>query len=109
MITNNRQYRKAVFTTKAERDAVISDQIMRLLVTTADHLTDEEIAAFDDRKGLDTEAKLRAEQGAAEEDSKSSTVRLGAPVKEAAPAPVAEEAPAADAPAEGGEEAPAAE
>ena len=26
-----------------ERDAVISDKIMRLLVTTADHLTDEEI------------------------------------------------------------------
>lgn len=80
-----------------ERDAVISDKIMRLLVTTADHLTEEEIAAHDDRKGLDTEAKLRAEQGAEEDSSKSSTVRLGAPVKEETPAPAAEEsAPEAD-------------
>jgi small subunit ribosomal protein S6 len=78
-----------------ERDAVISDKIMRLLVTTADHLTEEEISAFDDRKGLETEAKLRAEQGDAEDTSKSSTVRLGAPVKEAAPA-AEESAPEAD-------------
>jgi ribosomal protein S6 len=93
-----------------ERDAVISDKIMRLLVTTADHLTEEEIASHDDRKGLDTEAKLRAEQGAAEDTAKTSTVRLGAPVKEEAPAPAAEAAPEPAAePAEGDAEAPAAE
>jgi len=90
-----------------ERDVVISDKIMRLMVTTAAHLTDEEIAVNDDRKGLETEAKFKAEQGQAEESKKSSTVRLGAPVQaapkkeEAAPAADAapEAAPKADAPA----------
>ena len=69
-----------------ERDVQISDQILRVLVTTADHLTDEEIKAHDDRKGLDTEAKLRAEQGDASESETSSKVRLGAPEQAAAPA-----------------------
>ena len=82
-----------------ERDAQISDQIMRLLVTTADHLTDEEIAACDDRQGLSDEAKLKAEQGA-QEDVKSTGARLGAPeqaqqaemnkTQEAKPAPAPE-------------------
>lgn len=76
-----------------ERDVQISDQVMRVLVTTADHLTDEEIKSHDDRTGLDTEAKLRAEQGDAGEAEGSSKVRLGAPEK--APA-AAEEAPADD-------------
>lgn len=93
-----------------ERDAVISDKIMRLLVTTADHLSLEEIATNDDRKGLETEAKFKAEQGDAEETNKVSTVRLGAPVQAAAPA-AAEAAPAeSDAAPEGdADEAPAAE
>lgn len=83
-----------------ERDAVISDKIMRLLVTTADHLTEEEIAAHDDRKGLETEVKFRADQGDAAEATKSTGVSLGAPVQpqkpEAAPAAEAE-APAEEA------------
>lgn len=79
-----------------ERDVQISDQILRVLVTSAEHLTEEEIKANDDRTGLDSEAKLRAEQGDAQESEGSSKVRLGAPeVKPAAPA--AEEAqPSAD-------------
>jgi len=68
-----------------ERDVVISDKIMRLMVTTADHLTEEEIATNDDRKGLETEAKFKAEQGEVEDSKKAATVRLGAPVQ--APAP----------------------
>ena len=76
-----------------ERDVQISDKVMRVLVTTADHLTDEESKAHDDRAGLDTEAKLRAEQGDAAESEGSSKVRLGAPEK-APVAPAAEEAPA---------------
>ncbi|MFK7759519.1 MAG: 30S ribosomal protein S6 [Phycisphaerales bacterium] len=91
-----------------ERDAVISDKIMRLLVTTADHLTDEEIASHDDRKGLETEAKFKAEQGEVEDTKKSTGVSLGAPVQ-AAPAAEAEaeSAPEADTPA--ADDAPAAE
>lgn len=90
---------------------MISDKIMRLMVTTADHLTDEEIAVNDDRKGLETEAKFKAEQGEVEDSKKAATVRLGAPVQAPAPeAAPAEEAsaPEADA-AEGDAEAPAAE
>lgn len=78
-----------------ERDVQISDQLMRVLITSADHLTDEEIKANDDRTGLDTEAKMRAEQGDAGQDEGSSKVRLGAP--EQRPAKPAE-APAAEAP-----------
>ncbi len=73
-----------------ERDVQISDQLLRVLVTSADHLTEEEIKAHDDRKGLDTEAKLRAEQGDSTEGEGSSKVRFGAPEqpkKEEAPAP----------------------
>ena len=67
-----------------ERDAQISDQIMRLLVTTADHLTDEEIAACDDRQGLNDEAKLKAEQGAREEEILDPDVRIEANLVEIA-------------------------
>jgi small subunit ribosomal protein S6 len=83
-----------------ERDVVISDKLLRLLVTSADHLTEEEIATHDDRAGLDTEAKLREQAGQAEENAASSKVRLGAP--EIQPEPEAQ-APAQEAP-----EAPAA-
>lgn len=76
-----------------ERDVQISDQLLRVLVTSAEHLTEEEIKAHDDRTGLDTEAKLRAEQGDTADSEGSSKVRLGAPEQ----APVA---PAAEAPAE---------
>lgn len=79
-----------------ERDVQISDKLLRVLVTTADHLTDEEIAVHNDRAGLETEAKLKAEQGDVEETA-SSKVHLGAPVASEVAAP---EAPAAEAPAE---------
>ena len=87
-----------------ERDVQISDQLLRVLVTSADHLTDEEIKANDDRTGLDTEAKMRAEQGDSAEAEGSSKVRLGAPVQAA---PAAEEAPASEPAAEEGGETPA--
>ncbi len=62
-----------------ERDVQISDQLLRVLITSAEHLTEEEIRAHDDRTGLDTEAKLKAEQVDAAESEGSSKVRLGAP------------------------------
>lgn len=83
-----------------ERDAVISDKIMRILVTTADHLSEEEIKALDDRKGLETEVKFRAEQGDTAETTKSTGVSLGAPVQPQAKAPDAATAAKAEAPAE---------
>jgi small subunit ribosomal protein S6 len=71
---------------RLERDAQISSKILRLLVIKADHLTDEEIAAHDERRALADEAKLRAERAETEEDESSGRVRLGAPEQQA-PAP----------------------
>ncbi|MEX0877210.1 MAG: 30S ribosomal protein S6 [Phycisphaerales bacterium] len=65
-----------------ERDVQISDQLLRVLITSAEHLTDEEIAVNDDRTGLDTEAKLKAEQGDTQQAEGSSKARLGAPEQE---------------------------
>ncbi len=62
-----------------ERDVVISDKILRVLITSADHLTDEEIAAHNDMDGLATEAKLKAQAGDAQESAASKKVHLGAP------------------------------
>src|SRR5690606_38622896 len=45
-----------------ERDCNLSERIMRVLILSAEHLTDEEIGSHDDRAGLATEAKLRAER-----------------------------------------------
>ncbi|PCI09515.1 30S ribosomal protein S6 [bacterium] len=92
-----------------ERDVVISDKLLRVLVTSADHLTAEEIAGFNDMDGLATETKLKAQAGEVKESEGSKKVHLGAPVasemtpvKEApkAEAPKAEEAPAPEAAAD---------
>ncbi len=63
-----------------ERDVVISDKILRVLITSAEHLTEEEIAAHNDMNGLATEAKLKAQAGDAQESTASKKVHLGAPV-----------------------------
>jgi len=86
-----------------ERDVQISDRLLRVLVTSAAHLSAEEIAAADDRQALQDEAKMRAERAEAGEEEGASKVRLGAP-EQAAAAPAA--APA-EAPAEASTEAPA--
>ena len=72
-----------------ERDVTISDKLMRVLITSADHLSAEEISSHDDRAGLETETKLRAQQGAAQESAANTKVSLGAPVAVEAPAPAA--------------------
>lgn len=45
-----------------ERDCNLSERIMRVMVLNAEHLSDEEIAAQDDRAGLGVEANLRREE-----------------------------------------------
>ncbi|MEZ6241825.1 MAG: 30S ribosomal protein S6 [Phycisphaerales bacterium] len=70
--------------TKIERDVVISEKIMRVLITKADHLTEEEMKTHDKRDELAAEAKLRAEQGGGA-DEKRSTISVGAPVQDQAP------------------------
>ena len=79
--------------TQLERDATISEKIMRLMVIKADHLTDEEIAAHDDRQGLSDEANLKAERG--DDGSKTASgARLGAPERSRRPeTPAPETAP----------------
>lgn len=69
-----------------ERDCNISERILRTLVTKADHLTLEEMQAFDRRSDLQIEAKERAAKAAEREEAgMSSTVSLGAPVREEEP------------------------
>lgn len=70
--------------TKLERDVQISPKIMRVLVVKADHLTDEEIKANDDRQALADEAKMRAERADVGDEEGSGRVRLGAPEQAAA-------------------------
>ncbi len=66
-----------------ERDCNISERILRTLVTKAEHLTLEEMQAFDRREELQSEAKERAAKAAEREQAgMSDTVSLGAPVKE---------------------------
>lgn len=48
-----------------ERDCNLSEKILRVMILRCDHLTQDQIGAMDDRKGLETEAKLRAERPAA--------------------------------------------
>lgn len=69
-----------------ERDVTISEKLLRVLVVTADHLTEEEIASQDARQALADEAKFRAERAEAGDDEGSRTVRLGAPEQAAAAA-----------------------
>lgn len=45
-----------------ERAFNLSEQVLRMLITRADHMTLEEMQAADDAKGLETEAKMRATQ-----------------------------------------------
>lgn len=47
-----------------ERACNLSEGIIRVLITRADHLTVDEMKAADDAKGLEMEAKLRASQPA---------------------------------------------
>jgi small subunit ribosomal protein S6 len=45
-----------------ERNFNLSEQIMRVLITKADHLSEDEMRAADAMKDLEAEAKLRASQ-----------------------------------------------
>ncbi|MGD1914769.1 MAG: 30S ribosomal protein S6 [Phycisphaerales bacterium] len=67
-----------------DRDCQMSETIMRLLVTRADHLTMEEMQAADGREALMSEAKLRAEKASEDqEQAEDTSVRMGRPVEEA--------------------------
>ena len=48
-----------------ERGTNLSEQIMRVLITKADHLSEDEMRAADAMKDLEAEAKLRATQPSA--------------------------------------------
>ena len=50
-----------------ERDANLSDHILRFMVIRADHLTDEEMRSQDERQALADEAAMRREEAASQE------------------------------------------
>lgn len=75
-----------------ERDAQLSEQIMRIMITKADHLTEEEMKSHDKRDELLVETKLRAARSEEESEKQAaSKVRLGAPVQPTTEAPKTEE------------------
>ncbi len=77
-----------------ERDVAISQQLLRVLITKADHLTREEMDAHEGRQALADEAKMKGSEVASSETS-TTRARIGAPEIAPAPeAPAAEEAPA---------------
>lgn len=61
-----------------ERDVAISEQLLRVLITTADHLTEEEMLANDQRQALADEARMKGQE-VAEADNRSGKVMIGAP------------------------------
>lgn len=61
---------------RLERDVQISERLLRALIVRADHLTEEEMLAFDAREELKTEAKLRAERAAKEAEAEQSKVQV---------------------------------
>ena len=83
-----------------ERQCNLSEKIMRVMFTRADHLTEDEMKATDGRVQLGDEIKVRGEEAAAEAAAASAPAPAITP---AAPAP----APAPEAPAPAPEAAPA--
>jgi len=77
--------------TGVERDCKLSERIMRVMILSAEHLTDEEIAAQNDREGLAIEAKLRAERAAEAEARATAVAAAPAPADEPAEEPAAAE------------------
>ena len=67
---------------RIERECNLSEHIMRLMTIRADHMSEDQARAADDRDGLAAEAQLRAEKAAAGENEKKSGARLGAPEPE---------------------------
>lgn len=66
-----------------DRDCQLSETIMRVLTTRADHLTLEEMQAADGRDALLSEAKLRADRASeADEQGQDNTVRMGRPIED---------------------------
>lgn len=47
-----------------ERDCNLSERILRAMIVTADHLTEEEMKSTDARQALDDEAAMRAREAA---------------------------------------------
>ena len=64
-----------------ERDCNLSEKVLRAMILRADHLTEDEMRAYDGRDGLETEARLRASQAREKEAAAE-------PVAAAAAAPV---------------------
>ncbi|GAB4383517.1 MAG: hypothetical protein Kow0022_03560 [Phycisphaerales bacterium] len=65
-----------------ERDCNLSELLLRTLVLRADHLSEEEAAAFDRRDDLAVEARMRAEAGQAQEEQSRTAATLGAPTQD---------------------------
>ncbi len=84
-----------------ERDCNISERIMRILVTRANHLTEEQMRAHDRGDELHAESKMRAERAAEQTDTSGARVEF----RSAEPKPEAKAEPKPEAKAESKPEA----
>ena len=64
-----------------ERDCNLSEKVLRAMILRADHLTDDEMRAFDGRDGLETEARLRATQAREKEAAEPVAAAAAAPAE----------------------------
>jgi small subunit ribosomal protein S6 len=67
---------------RIERDSAMSEHVMRVMVVRADHMTEDQARAADDRDNLMNEARLRSEKAATAQAEQKTGARLGAPTKE---------------------------
>ena len=67
-----------------DRDCNLSERIMRVLVTRADHMTQAEAEVHNDRDGLAAEARMRSDKAASADEERRSGVRVGKPEEELA-------------------------
>jgi len=76
-----------------ENDVNISDVVMRAMFLRADHLTEDEMRAHDQRQSLESEAKLRAEKQAEKQAGPAAGVVVKTAAQRAAEQQAAEEKP----------------
>lgn len=90
---------------KIERDCNLSEQLLRVMITRANHLSDDAISAADRQQELADEIKLRGEQAAEAEKQASVAVAVAVSAPEPAdePVPSLTDEPEVPKPAEGGE------
>lgn len=60
-----------------ERDCNISERLLRVLITRADHMSEDQMRASDRSRDLELEARMRAERAAERQETSGARVAFG--------------------------------